>query len=199
VGIGTGGRLSLCEIARLEGDQEFESGFLQRGVSSEPYGNPSRCPRRPDRARNRGSGLAYGGLDLTPMQGIEILRSWRGGTPRSRGACGTATRIGRSPNSRQRLREPSTPTLMSLPRIAPARSSGQGQVVAGGYRTVAQRRHRRAISGLVRMVHRAGPRSSRHQADLGPQNLLAVMPGLQPIRPRDGTSRWRGYQEVGLK
>jgi putative DNA primase/helicase len=31
------------------------------------------------------------------------------------------------------------------------------------------------------------------------RNLLAVIPGLRPIRPRDGTNRWRGYQGVGLK
>ena len=31
------------------------------------------------------------------------------------------------------------------------------------------------------------------------RNLLAVIPGLRPIRPRDGTNRWRGYQGVELK
>jgi putative DNA primase/helicase len=31
------------------------------------------------------------------------------------------------------------------------------------------------------------------------RNLLAVIPGLRPIRPRDGTGRRRGYQGVGLK
>src|SRR6266446_86037 len=39
-------------------------------------------------------------------------------------------------------------------------------------RTLLHRRRRRDISGLVRMVHRAGPGSSRHQADLGPQPAL---------------------------
>jgi indole-3-acetate monooxygenase len=37
----------------------------------------------------------YGGLDLTPMGAMGFSKSWRGPMPRSHGACGTATLIGR--------------------------------------------------------------------------------------------------------
>src|SRR5437870_3420627 len=55
----------------------------------------------------------YGGLDLTQCKRWRFSRSWRRRTPRSLGACGTATLIGPRPNSRARPREPSMPTRMS--------------------------------------------------------------------------------------
>jgi len=67
---------------------------------------------------------AYGGLDLTPIAALESWRNWRGRTPRSHGACGTATLIGPPPSSRQRLRELSTPTRMSSLRTARAPRAG---------------------------------------------------------------------------
>ena len=64
---------------------------------------------------------AYGGLDLdADGSDWRSSRNWRGRTPRSRGACGTATRIGPPPNSHRRPREPSTPIPMSSPRTARA-------------------------------------------------------------------------------
>lgn len=53
---------------------------------------------------------AYGGLDLTPMEGAEIFEQL---TLQSPGACSTATRIGLSPNSRPKPHERCTPTPMS--------------------------------------------------------------------------------------
>jgi len=64
---------------------------------------------------------AYGGLDLTRWRGSRSLRSWRGQTPRSHGAYGTATLTGLPPNSHPTPPTPYTPTSMSLPRIARAR------------------------------------------------------------------------------
>jgi hypothetical protein len=31
------------------------------------------------------------------------------------------------------------------------------------------------------------------------RNLHAVIPGLRPMRPRNGKDRWRGYQGVALR
>ena len=63
---------------------------------------------------------AYGGLDLTPREALEIFEELARATPRSRGAYGTATLIGLLPNSPLRLHEQSTPIPMSLRRTVRA-------------------------------------------------------------------------------
>ena len=61
---------------------------------------------------------AYGGLDLTPMQAMEVFEELARADASSHGACGTAILIGRQPNSRRRPHEPCTLILMSLRQIA---------------------------------------------------------------------------------
>jgi len=56
---------------------------------------------------------AYGGLDLTPMQAIEVFEELARGMPRSHGVCGMAIRIGPPPNFRRRQRGRSTAIPMS--------------------------------------------------------------------------------------
>ena len=47
------------------------------------------------------------------------------------------------------------------------------------------------------LMHRTADRPGVKQT-FG-RNLHAVIPGLRPMRPRNGNDRWRGYQGVALR
>ena len=63
---------------------------------------------------------AYGGLDLTPMEGLEIFEELARADASVACACGTAILIGLPPNSPLKLHAQSTTTPMSLPRTVRA-------------------------------------------------------------------------------